>query len=121
MTEWIRGVRAAVWDGAELIVDDVELQAPGRGEVTLRLLASGICHSDLHVIDGSSPVPPPVVLGHEAAGIVHRLGPGVEDVALGDEVIVSTMTPCGECPSCRAGRPSRCPTAYGAPSARFRW
>ena len=121
MVEWIEGVRAAVWDGAELIVDDVELRAPGPAEVTVRLLASGICHSDLNVIDGSSPVPPPVVLGHEGAGVVERLGERVEGFAVGDEVMVSTMTPCGECPACRAGRPSRCPSTYGAPTHRMRW
>ena len=121
MVELIEGVRAAVWDGRALTVEDVALEAPGAGEVTVRLLASGICHSDLNVIDGSSAVPPPVVLGHEGAGIVDRLGDGVRDVAVGNEVMVSTMTPCGTCPSCRAGRPSRCPATYGSPSYRFRW
>ncbi len=121
MAELIEGVHAAVWDGDELIVDDVSLRAPGAGEVIVRLLASGICHSDLHVIDGTSPVPPPVVLGHEGAGIVDRLGDDVEEFAVGDEVMVSTMTPCGECPSCRAGRPSRCPATYSSPSHPFVW
>ena len=121
MAELIDGVRAAVWDGDQLVVDDVSLQAPGAGEVTVRLLASGICHSDLNVIDGRSPVPVPVVLGHEGAGVVDRLGAGVEGIAVGDEVMVSTMTPCGACPSCRAGRPSRCPATYASPAYRIRW
>jgi S-(hydroxymethyl)glutathione dehydrogenase / alcohol dehydrogenase len=117
----IEGVRAAVWDGAELVVDDVSLRPPASGEVTVRVLASGICHSDLNVMDGLAPVPAPVVLGHEAAGVVDRVGDGVEGLAVGDEVMVSSMTPCGDCPSCRAGRPSRCPATYGRPSFPFRW
>jgi S-(hydroxymethyl)glutathione dehydrogenase / alcohol dehydrogenase len=70
----IEGVRAAVWDGTELVVDEVSLRPPGPGEVTVRVLASGICHSDLNVMDGLSPMSAPVVLGHEAAGVVDRVG-----------------------------------------------
>ena len=117
----ISGVRAAIWDGTNLIVDDVQLLAPAAGEVTVRVMASGICHSDLNVIDGRSPVPVPVVLGHEAAGIVDRIGAGVDSVAIGDEVMISSMTPCGDCPACDANRPSRCRAAYGRPSFPFRW
>ena len=63
--------RAAVFDGDRVLVaDDVEVRDPGPGEVRVRVLASGICHSDLNVLDGTAPVPPPVVLGHEAAGVV---------------------------------------------------
>jgi S-(hydroxymethyl)glutathione dehydrogenase/alcohol dehydrogenase len=89
--------------------------------VTVRVLASGICHSDLDVIDGRSPIPAPVILGHEAAGVVERIGDGVDSVDVGDEVMISSMTPCGDCPWCRADRPSRCPQAYGRPSFPFRW
>lgn len=117
----IEGVRAAVWDGTELVVDTVSLRAPAGGEVTVRVLASGICHSDLNVIDGVSPLPPPAVLGHEGAGVVDRIGAGVDGLEVGDEVMISSMTPCGDCPSCRAGRPSRCPASYGRPSFPFRW
>ena len=117
----IAGARAAIWDGTNLIVDDVSLVPPAFGEVTVRMLASGICHSDLNVIDGRSPVPAPVVLGHEGAGVVERIGEGVDSVAVADEVMISSMTPCGACPSCRACRPSRCPEAYGNPSFPFRW
>ena len=117
----IEGVRAAVWDGAELVVDEVSLRPPAAGEVTVRVLASGVCHSDLNVIDGLSPVPGPVVLGHEAAGVVDRIGDGVDGIAVGDEVMISSMTPCGDCAWCRAGRPSRCPATYGRPSYPFRW
>ena len=117
----ISGVRAAIWDGTKLIVDEVSLLPPSAGEVTVRVLASGICHSDLNVIDGRAPLPAPVVLGHEAAGVVERIGADVDSVAVGDEVMISSMTPCGACPSCRADRPSRCRAAYGRPSFPFRW
>lgn len=120
-TQLIPGVRAAVWDGTNLVVDEVSLVAPAAGEATVRVLASGICHSDLNAIDGRSPVSTPVVLGHEAAGVVERIGPGVESVMPGDEVMISSMTPCGACPSCRANRPSRCRAAYGKASFPFRW
>ena len=117
----ISGVRAAIWDGTDLILDEVSLLPPAPGEATVRVLASGICHSDLNVIDGASLVPAPVLLGHEAAGVVERIGKGVDTVTVGDEVMISSMTPCGECASCRADRPSRCPETYGRPSFPFRW
>jgi S-(hydroxymethyl)glutathione dehydrogenase/alcohol dehydrogenase len=120
-TQLISGVRAAIWDGTNLVVDEVSLLPPAVGEVTVRVLASGICHSDLDVIDRHSPVSVPVVLGHEAAGVVERIGDGVDSVDVDDEVMISSMTPCGDCPSCRADRPSRCPVAYGRPSFPFRW
>ena len=75
---------AAVFDGTALrVVDDLEVAAPAEGEVTVRVLASGICHSDLNVLDGTSPYPPPVVLGHEGAGVVERVGPGVDGLGRG--------------------------------------
>ncbi|MCU1390446.1 MAG: putative alcohol dehydrogenase, partial [Ilumatobacteraceae bacterium] len=81
------GVRAAIWDGTNLIADEVSLLPPDPGEVTVRVLASWICHPDLDVIDGRSPIPAPVVLGHEAAGVVERIGDGVHSVGVDDEVI----------------------------------
>jgi S-(hydroxymethyl)glutathione dehydrogenase/alcohol dehydrogenase len=87
--------RAAVFDGKRLaVVDDVQVRDPGEGEVRVRVLASGICHSDLNVLDGTSPIPPPVVLGHEAAGVVESVGAGVDGVAPGDEVVIA---PCHCC------------------------
>jgi S-(hydroxymethyl)glutathione dehydrogenase/alcohol dehydrogenase len=115
-------VRGVVWDGAQLVVtDELEVRDPGPAEVRVRLLASGICHSDLNVLDGTSPVAPPVVLGHEAAGVVERLGPGVDHVGPGDEVCVGSMTPCGECRACRSGRFGECPEAFGRGATPFRW
>jgi S-(hydroxymethyl)glutathione dehydrogenase / alcohol dehydrogenase len=111
---------AAVFDGSGLVVvDDVEVAAPAAGEVTVRLLASGICHSDLNVLDGSSPYPPPVVLGHEGAGVIERVGPGVEGWWVGRAVALHTLTPCGRCPACRRGHPTACPEAFGRRAHRF--
>jgi S-(hydroxymethyl)glutathione dehydrogenase/alcohol dehydrogenase len=112
----------AVWDGVDLVVtDELEVRKPGPGEVSLRVLASGICHSDLNVLDGQNPVPVPVVLGHEAAGIVDRVGEGVTSVAPGDAVVVGSTVPCGTCRFCAAGRASECPDAFRAGPPPFRW
>ena len=112
---------AAVFDGERLIVvDDLEVPPPGPGEVTVRVLASGICHSDLNVIDGARPVPPPVVLGHEGAGVVEVVGPEVEGWAPGDEVVLHGLTPCGTCRPCRLGHPTACAQAFGRGATPFR-
>ena len=118
----IEGVRAALFDGTCLVVvDDLEVPEPGPSEVTVRVLASGVCHSDLNVIDGTVPVPPPVVLGHEAAGVVERVGDEVTEWAPGAEVLVTGITPCGTCRPCRTGHPTACPDAFGRGGAPFRW
>ena len=94
-----------------LAVEGLELGDPGRGEVLVELRASGVCHSDWHVIKGDwSDVPPPVVLGHEGAGIVRAIGPGVESVREGDHVILSWMPNCGRCEACQQGHPNVCYT-----------
>jgi S-(hydroxymethyl)glutathione dehydrogenase/alcohol dehydrogenase len=118
----IDGVRAAVFDGTRLlVVNDLRVPEPGPRQVTVRVLASGVCHSDLNVIDGTIPVPPPVVLGHEAAGVVDRVGEGVTTWSPGDEVLVTGLTPCGTCRPCRTGHPSACPDAFGRGGTPFRW
>jgi S-(hydroxymethyl)glutathione dehydrogenase / alcohol dehydrogenase len=118
----VAGVRGAVWDGTALVVtDDLEVRDPGPGEALVRLLASGICHSDINVIDGVSPVPVPVVPGHEGAGIVTAVGEGVKNVATGDTVVIGTMTPCRACSACRRGRFSDCAAAFGRGEERFSW
>jgi S-(hydroxymethyl)glutathione dehydrogenase/alcohol dehydrogenase len=114
--------RGVVWDGADLVVtDELEVREPGPGEASLRVLASGICHSDLNVLDGQNPVSLPVVLGHEAAGIVDRVGEGVTSVSPGDAVVVGSTVPCGTCRFCTAGRRSECPDAFRAGPPPFRW
>jgi S-(hydroxymethyl)glutathione dehydrogenase/alcohol dehydrogenase len=91
-----------------LVVEDVEVLDPGPHEVLVRYVATGICHSDLHVITGDLPHPLPVVLGHEGAGVVERVGPGVESVRPGDHVVTSYIPSCGRCSYCIVGRPNLC-------------
>ena len=103
-------VRAAVYTGADrpLEVESLELAAPGPGEVAVRIEASGLCHSDLHVIMGEWSEEPPMVLGHEGCGVVEAIGDGVHRYAPGDRVVLCWYAPCGECTRCRAGRPWIC-------------
>src|ERR1700737_2697096 len=91
-----------------LSIEELELAAPGPGEVLVEIAAAGLCHSDLSVIDGSRPRPMPMALGHEAAGIVEALGEGVGDLSVGDHVVLVFVPSCGRCPPCAAGRPALC-------------
>jgi S-(hydroxymethyl)glutathione dehydrogenase/alcohol dehydrogenase len=107
---------------APLEFEDVQIDSPGPGEVLVKTVASGICHSDLHVIEGALPVPPPCILGHEPAGIVEAVGDGVADFAPGDHVIGCLTSWCGVCKFCTQGRPYLCPTQFvgRAPDAKPR-
>ncbi|HEX3097876.1 MAG TPA: zinc-dependent alcohol dehydrogenase family protein [Usitatibacter sp.] len=91
-----------------LAVGDVELRPPGLGEVLVRIAAAGLCHSDLSVINGDRPRPTPMLLGHEAAGVVEALGEGVDDLAKGDHVVLVFVPSCGHCVPCAEGRPALC-------------
>lgn len=91
-----------------LVIESLELDPPGRGEVLVRIAAAGLCHSDLSVINGDRPRPMPMALGHEAAGAVAALGDGVEDLSIGDHVVMVFMPSCGHCGSCSEGRPALC-------------
>ncbi len=92
-----------------LPVEEVTVAEPGPGEVLVRLAASGVCRSDLHALEGDSPVVhPPMVLGHEGAGIVEAVGPAVTAVAPGDHVVIALYGPCGRCLNCRRGQLTRC-------------
>ena len=91
-----------------LAIDTIELRDPERGEVLVRIAAAGLCHSDLSVINGDRPRPTPMLLGHEAAGVVERVGAGVDDLAKGDHVVLVFVPSCGHCPSCAEGRPALC-------------
>jgi len=102
-------VRAAVFDGpGSVSVEELELEAPRAREVLVRLGASGVCHSDLHVVDGEWPRPSPVVMGHEGAGVVEAVGEGVRGVEVGDHVVLSWFYACGRCAHCLAGRAWAC-------------
>src|SRR5271157_242585 len=86
-----------------LAIEEVDLDDPGRDEVLVRIGAAGICHSDLSVVNGDRPRPTPMVLGHEAAGVVEKLGPGVDDLEVGDHVVMVFVPNCGHCPACSEG------------------
>ena len=92
---------------APFTVQEVELGEPGRGEVRLRMVASGVCHTDAVTRAGDMPMPFPSILGHEGAGVVEELGAGVTQVALGDKVVVGWPS-CGECRNCLDGHPRYC-------------
>src|SRR6185437_1094322 len=97
--------------GADLVVQELELAAPGPGEVLVRLEASGVCHSDFNAIDGTAETRCPAVLGHEGAGVVEATGAGVRRVAPGDHVALSWAPSCGECAECLRELPQLCSTA----------
>lgn len=104
-------VTGAVFEGAgrPLTVQTLDLGDPREGEVLVGLAASGVCHSDFHVLRGDWTAPAPMVLGHEGAGIVEAVGPGVTHVRPGDHVVLSWVPYCGHCRYCLAGRPALCP------------
>jgi S-(hydroxymethyl)glutathione dehydrogenase/alcohol dehydrogenase len=99
-------------NNAPLEIEEVRIDDPGPGEVLIKTAASGICHSDLTVIEGGLPMPPPCILGHEPAGIVEAVGAGVTDFAPGDHVIGCITSWCGVCKFCTGGRPYLCLTQY---------
>jgi len=94
-----------------LSIEDVELDPPKRGEVLVRIKAVGLCHSDLVAISGERAKPMPIVIGHEAAGIVEELGEDVKGFAIGDHVVPSYVASCGHCEMCSVGRPALCEPA----------
>ena len=95
----------------ELSVVDVNLDPPKAGEVLVRMRATGVCHSDLSIINGTIPSPFPTVLGHEGAGVVEAVGEGVTHVAPGDHVMHSFVPQCGECYHCVNDEPYLCTVA----------
>jgi alcohol dehydrogenase len=91
-----------------LSIEELDLDPPGAGEVLVRVAAAGLCHSDLSVINGDRPRPLPMAMGHEAAGVVEELGPGVSDLRKGDHVVMVFVPSCGSCLPCAEGRPALC-------------
>ena len=94
--------------GEPLRIEDIQVDGPGRREALVRTAATGVCHSDLHVVEGSLPTALPTVLGHEPAGVVEAVGAEVRHVAPGDHVIGCLSAFCGACEYCLAGRPNLC-------------
>src|SRR5438093_2540300 len=103
-------MKAAVFHGPHqpLTIEDVEIDKPMAHEVLVRVVGSGVCHSDLHFVDGYYPFPAPAILGHEAAGIVEAVGPTVDDFSPGDHVIACLSLFCGRCEYCLTGRTHLC-------------
>src|SRR5215210_789279 len=98
-------------------LEEIDVDAPAAGEVLVRLEATGVCHTDLHVIEEDGWGHPfPVLLGHEGAGAVEAVGDGVDGLAAGDRVVIGWKTACGTCANCRRGEPRQCkrpPAAAG--------
>jgi alcohol dehydrogenase len=111
------GVEAPYAKSKPLAIEELELDDPSHGEVLVKIAAAGLCHSDLSVIDGNRPRPTPMVLGHEAAGVVEKLGPGVDDLKLGDHVVMVFVPSCGHCLPCAEGRPALCEPGAAANGA----
>jgi Zn-dependent alcohol dehydrogenase len=112
-------MRAIVWTGELEVRDDVEVRDPGPREVKVRIHRAGLCHSDVSVIDGTIPMPPPIVLGHEGAGVVVEVGAAVTGVRPGDHVVLVTLGNCGQCDTCDRGLPTHCRKPFGWSDTRF--
>ncbi len=113
MSQTVRGVIARA-KGEPVAVEEVEVPDPGPGEVVVGVQACGVCHTDLHYREGGINDDFPFLLGHEAAGIVEEVGPGVDDLAPGDFVVLNWRAVCGTCRACRRGRPWYCFNTHNA-------
>lgn len=111
----VTNARGAVFTGAgrPLSIEPFTLDAPGPGEVLVAMVGSGVCHSDLHVVDGEWARPTDVVLGHEGAGVVEAVGEGVTSPRVGDLVVLSWTAPCEACRACRRGESWLCSAPRG--------
>ena len=111
----MRTMKAVVFKGKDRIaVEEVPKPEPGAGEAVIRITATTICGTDVHIVRGEYPVRPGLVLGHEPVGVIDELGAGLEkDYAVGQRVIVGAITPCGQCFYCLNGSHSQCGGALG--------
>ena len=98
--------------GAPLTIETVELAKPGPGEVMIRTAACAICHSDIFFVDGAWGGDLPAVYGHEAAGMIEAVGPGVTRLKIGDPVVATLIRNCGFCPACAEGAPVFCEEVF---------
>ncbi|MBU2532215.1 MAG: zinc-dependent alcohol dehydrogenase family protein [Alphaproteobacteria bacterium] len=101
-------------DSRPLSIETLDLEGPGEGEVLVELAYAGLCRSDLSTIAGARPRPLPTVPGHEAAGIVREIGPGISDLKPGDHVVMVFVMSCGGCPDCVGGKPNLCGSSSAA-------
>lgn len=104
-------------DSRPIRVVDLDLDPPGSGEVMVRIEAAGVCHSDLSVVDGNRVRPVPMLLGHEAAGIVEQIGDDVSDLAIGERVVLVFLPRCGHCAACATGGLTPCEPGSAANAA----
>ena len=108
------GVPPPYSESKPIAIETLELDDPGQGEVLVKIAAAGLCHSDLSIVNGARPRPLPMVIGHEAAGIVEKCGAGVDDFKKGDHAILVFMPSCGRCVPCAEGRPALCDPGLAA-------
>ncbi len=109
--QYVTTMKAAIlhkYNEPLIIEDSVEIDQPKRGEVRIRVTATGLCHSDVNVFEGKTPVPTPVIAGHEISGIVEEIGEGITNLKRGDRVISSFVHPCGQCKNCITGNENLC-------------
>ena len=111
------GAQPPYAESRPLAIEEIELDPPGPGEVLVQVKAASLCHSDLSVVNGDRPRPLPMVLGHEASGLVAECGPGVDDLKPGDQVVMIFVPSCGHCLPCMEGRPALCEPAAAANGA----
>jgi alcohol dehydrogenase len=97
-----------------LEVEQLTLEGPGPGQLRVRMASAGLCHSDLNALGGTRAKPVPAVAGHEGAGVVVEVGPGVDDIRVGDHVVMVFVSACGRCQDCAAGRPALCQSSWAA-------
>ncbi|MGA2520984.1 MAG: Zn-dependent alcohol dehydrogenase [Acidimicrobiales bacterium] len=113
-------MRGIVYTGSDAeVTDKLEVAEPGPTEVKVKIVAAGVCHSDLSVLDGTIPWKAPSVLGHEGAGIVDAVGSSVRSVKPGDHVVIATLASCGTCRACNTGHPTMCIRSLGNVSTPF--
>jgi alcohol dehydrogenase len=102
-------MKALIFHGpGQISVEQVSIPRPGPGEAVIRVTLTTICGTDLHILKGEYPVKPGLIIGHEPVGVIHELGVGVTDYAVGDRVLVGAITPCGQCNYCLSGDWSQC-------------
>ncbi len=107
-------MRGLVFRGPNQIeLEEVPQPEPGYGEVVIRVTLTTICGTDLHIVRGEYPVKPGLVIGHEAVGVIHEIGPGVTGYRVGERVLVGAITPCGQCGPCLSGTWAQCGGALG--------
>jgi S-(hydroxymethyl)glutathione dehydrogenase/alcohol dehydrogenase len=108
--------------GTPPVVEEVELQGPGRNEVMVRMAACGVCHSDIHVVKGEwDGFDPPIIAGHEGSGVVELVGEDVTNVKPGDHVVIGWQASCGECQLCISGHPHLCDDPPGMDPGTSIW